>query len=407
MHGKMFFFVSTKKQGNTAMHAKRFLHKLLTPVIHASRVKALTEVVLAAINTKELVLSKLGRAIDSGIQERSGIQKVNRLLGNVHLLEEQKMISKVIADLLIGNNLQPEIIIDWSKYPNSEDAILRAALAVEGRALTIYEERHSIKKMGNRKVQKKFLIVLREVLPTNCKAIIVTDAGFHNDWFREILKLGWDYIGRIRGMKKYRLQDETKFHACKKLFKLATPKVKCVGEMILTKKNPMLSYFYIVKGKLKGRKALTKQGKIRRDKDSKGYSRSYREPWILVSSLKGRNTAKKVERIYFNRMTIEEAFRDLKSTRYGLGLDESKTKVKKRRDILLLIGMLATLTAWLIGLAGEKMKLQYQFQSNSIKHRRVISLFYLGCQIIRKKVSIKISLIRNVIASLKKEAIYE
>ena len=388
------------------MHAKGFLHKLLSPAIHLGRVKALTEVVLAAIYAKELVLTKLGRAIDSGIQERSGIQKVNRLLGNRHLLGEQAIIYQSIGTLLIGNKKHPEIIVDWSKYPNSEDAILRAALAVEGRALTLYEERHPVKKMGNRKIQKNFLIALKGILPANCEAMIVTDAGFHNDWFREVLKLGWDYIGRIRGMKKYRLPEEEAFHACKKLFKLATYTAKCLGEMILTKNNPMLGYVYVVKGKLKGKKALTKQGKVRRDKDSKAYSRAHREPWLLVSSLTGRNAAKKVERIYSRRMTIEEAFRDLKSSRYGLGLDEGKTKVKKRRDILLLIAMLASLIAWITGLAGEKMKLQYQFQSNSIKHRRVISLFYLGCQLIRKKVIISISLVWDVIASIKKETIY-
>lgn len=388
------------------MHAKGFLHKLLTPVIHKARVKALTEVVLSAIYTKELVLTKLGRAIDSGIQERSGIQKVNRLLGNSHLLNEQKIIYHVIGGLLIGNKKHPEIIVDWSKYPNSEDAILRAALAVEGRAITLYEERHPVKKMGNGKVHKNFLIVLKKILPANCEAIIVTDAGFHNDWFRDVLKSGWDYIGRIRGMKKYRLPDEKAFHACKKLFKLSTNKVKCLGEMILTKNNSMLSHMYLVKGKLKGRKALTRQGKIKRDKDSKAYSRAHREPWLLASSLTGRNAAKKVKRIYSRRMTIEEAFRDLKSSRYGLGLDESRTRIKKRRDILLLIAMLASLIAWVTGLAGEKMKLQYQFQSNSIKTRRVISLFYLGCQLIRKKIPIPLSSIWDGIASFSEGAIY-
>jgi hypothetical protein len=67
----MIFFVSTKKQGNDAMHAKGFLHKLLTPVIHKTRVKALSEIITAAITTKKLMLTALGRAIDSPIQERS------------------------------------------------------------------------------------------------------------------------------------------------------------------------------------------------------------------------------------------------------------------------------------------------------------------------------------------------
>lgn len=395
-----------RNKENNTMHVKGFLHKILVPVIHKAQVKVLSEIVPAAIAAKKLTLTALGRAIDSPIQERSGIQKVNRLLGNESLLEKYASIAKAVSNLLIGNKKHPEIIVDWTKYPNSEDAVIRAALAVEGRALTLYEERHPVKKMGNRKVQENFLKKLKKVIPADCRAIIVTDAGFHNDWFKEILKLDWDYVGRIRGMRKYRKPGNKKYISCSNLFKQATGKVKSLGKLVLTRKNPTESYFYIVKGKLKGRKALTKGGKVKRDKDSKAYSRAHREPWLLASSLAGRNAAKKVERMYSRRMTIEEAFRDLKSGRYGLGLDEGKTKITKRRDILLLIAMLASLIAWLTGKAGEESKLQYQFQSNSIKHRRVISLFYLGCQLIRKKIPIPSSLIWDVIASLEKEAIY-
>jgi hypothetical protein len=387
------------------MHAKGFLHKLLGPVIHKSRIEALSEVVLAAIHTKELLLTKLGRAI-AGIQERSGIQKVNRLLGNQHLLNERKIISKKISELLIGNKKCPEFIVDWSKYPNSEDAILRASLAAEGRAITIYEERHPFKKMGNRKIQKNFLNTLKMILPNECQPIIITDAGFHNEWFKEILKLGWNYVGRIRGLKKCQFEGSTIFHSCKALFKLATKKMKYLGEMTLTKKNPMKSHIYLVKSKLKGRKVFTKAGQVSRHKDSKAYSRAQREPWLIASSLHGRNAGKKVHALYARRMTIEEAFRDMKSSRYGFGLEEGKTKRSNRRDVILLVAMLAGLIAWITGMAGEQMKLQYQFQSNSIKHRRVISLFYLGCQLIRKKVPIPFTALWSVIASLQKEAIY-
>jgi hypothetical protein len=388
------------------MHAKRFLHKLLSPVMHISRVNSLCEAVYAAITTKDLTLTGLGRAIDLPIQDRSGIQKINRLLGNKKLVGNYKLISQTVSAELVGNIFHPEIIVDWSKYPNSTDAIIRAALATSGRALTLYEERHSIKKMGNKQVQNLFLNTLQAILPKKCKPIIVTDAGFHNDWFKEVLRLDWDYIGRIRGKRKYRLPSKERFMHCRNLFKQATEKAKNLGKMVLTKKNPTESYFYIVRKKLKGRKALTKLGKIKRDKDSKGYSRGYREPWLLASSLKGRHAAHKVVEIYSRRMTIEEAFRDLKSSKYGLGLNKGKTRIKERRDILLLIAMLASLTAWLTGVVGEKKKLHYQFQSNSTKSRRVLSLFNLGCRLIKKKIELNVALLWDIFASLKNEAIY-
>lgn len=390
------------------MHANRFLHKLFNNAIHKARIKALTEVVLAAISAKQLRLSILGRSIDLPIQERSAIQKVNRLLGNKHLIKEHETIQKIVADLLIGNKKRPLIIVDWSKYPNSEDGIMRASLCTEGRALTLYEKRNTFKKMGNKTFQRNYLKNLAQVLPENCQPIIITDAGFHNDWFKSISKLGWDFIGRIRNVKKYRVDGEKRFKLCRTLFRQATEKPKILGKMQLTESNPLICNFYIMKSSLKGRKALRKDGKVRKDKDSKAYSRSYREPWLLVSSLQGRNAAKKVMTIYKKRMTIEEAFRDLKSTKYGFGLSEGTTRKKHRRDVLLLIAMLAGLIAWLTGKVGEKKNLHYQFQSNSIKTRRVLSFFYLGCQMIRKKIKIPLSEIWKIFAtsSWQEEVVY-
>lgn len=385
------------------MQVQAFIHKLLDPVTHIKRVEVLAEVVTAALKIKKLTLTALGREVACRIQERSGIQKVNRLLGNKKISEEYAGIAGAISQFLIGNKQHPQLIIDWTKFPNSQDSILRAALAVEGRALTVYEERHPIKKMGNGKIEKNFLNKLKNIIPVGCKPIIVTDAGFHNNWFREVEKLGWDYIGRIRGKRRCFIPGQEEAIWCSDLFKRANYIASSLGKLILTKKNPFESNCYIVKKKLKGRKALTKQGKVKRDKDSKNYGRSYREPWLLASSLSGRNAAKKVCNMYSRRMTIEEGFRDLKSSQYGLGLEMSKTKIKERRDVLLLIAALTTLIAWVTGYVAEAMGLHYQFQSNSIKHRRVLSLFYLGCQIIKKKIPIPLASIFKLVAYLSME----
>ena len=56
--------------------------------------------------------------------------------------------------------------------------------------------------------------------------------------------------------------------------------------------------------------------------------------------------------------------------------------------------MLASTVAWLVGLAAERMNLHYNFQANSVKNRRVLSLFFLGCQVIKRKMRIPIQAIR-------------
>jgi hypothetical protein len=165
-----------------------------------------------------------------------------------------------------------------------------------------------------------------------------------------------------------------------------------LGEKLLAKKNPLRVGFYTVRQKLKGRKCYTRNGAVRKDKDSKNYARSYREPWLLVSSLNSARYAKKIVAIYKTRMSIEEGFRDTKSRQYGLSMQDNVTLKPERLIVWLLLAALAAFLAWIIGYHAEKQGLHRSFQSNSIKHRRVLSYVYLGCQIVRKKINIPIDL---------------
>jgi len=386
--------LSALKQNRTQiMRVEKFLHKLLGNTIHKSRINLLGCVIAAIIRIKELKLTSIGRAIDLPIQERSAIRKIDRLLGNSFFQKQNKIFYEAVTRLLVGCKKRPIIIVDWTKLPNREEYVLRASLAAQGRAITLYEEIHPKKKVGNDKSHRLFLNKLAKLLPEGCNPIMVTDAGFKNPWFRSVLKLGWDYIGRVRccGITTYK--DATgQFMLCNNLFKIARSTPKYLGEMVLAKRNPLLVSFYIVKEKIKGRKKYTKSGKDAVDKDSKNYSRGYREPWLLVSSLKGRFTAKKVVKIYKMRMTIEEAFRDMKSSQYGFSFENNKTIKRERLIVWLMLASLASLLAWIVGFVAERLKLHYQFQANSIRHRRVLSFFYLGCQIIRKKMEMPIDL---------------
>ena len=100
-------------------------------------------------------------------------------------------------------------------------------------------------------------------------------------------------------------------------------------------------------------------------------------------------------------MQIEEGFRDLKSPKYGFGLRYAHSRSKERVHILFMVAMFASLIAWLTGYAAEKNKLHYQFQSNSIKNRRVVSLFYLGCRIIKRKFKMPENALDSAIKSVR------
>ena len=75
---------------------------------------------------------------------------------------------------------------------------------------------------------------------------------------------------------------------------------------------------------------------------------------MLGTSLpEGFKRAEKVVKIYTLRMRIEEAFRDLKSTRFGLSLELHRSYQLERLQVLLLVATLALLVAWLMGKATE------------------------------------------------------
>jgi Transposase DDE domain len=383
------------------MHVKTIVHQILSGVIHKTRMKTLLIMLIGLIESKELKLSALGRALPIKGKERAGILRVNRFLSNPFYQNKSTEIYQCIIKKVIGNKRHPDILVDWSSIPNShytteggEHCLLRATYAVEGRAITLYEEVHAKKQESNPKVHREFLKRLKTLLPENCRPCIITDAGFKTPWFKDVIELGWDYIGRVAcGTSDF--DDGSGFQSVRTLFNRAKSTPQFLGTYILTKSNNLKTNFFIYKSKPKGRHKWTKTAskKIAKDKDSKKYGKSYREPWVLVSSLNEKNIARRVVNKYKSRMTIEENIRDTKSVHTGFSMNENITFKSKRYTVWLMLAALASLIAWIVGFAAEQQDFHYAFQANTYRHRRVLSFFYLGCQMIRKKIPITINLL--------------
>ena len=96
----------------------------------------------------------------------------------------------------------------------------------------------------------------------------------------------------------------------------------------------------------------------------------------------GFKLAEKVVKCYALRMQIEEAFRDLKSTRFGLSLELHRTYQVERLQVLLLIATLALMVAWLLGKAIEQTGQHRNYQANTVRNRVVLSTIFLGLKVI-------------------------
>lgn len=374
------------------MQAGAILHELLSSSIHKTRLKSIISIVNALLKSKKLQLSKLGRCLSGKTKERSGIRLIDRFLSNKFYQRKSHLIYRSICSRVLKNNKNPDVIVDWSSIPNSqyhcesrEQCILRAVLPAIGRGITLYEEIHPKSKENNPKIHRSFLKNLKSVLPPESKPCLVTDAGFKNPWFKAVLHMGWDYVGRVRGITQYGAEDG--FYGIKTLFAQARNKARYLGFVAVAKTNILFHHVVLYKGIPKGRHKMTKTKKQDQGKDSKKNSSAWKEPWFLVTSLADAQNNPDVIRIkYKRRMTIEENFRDTKSTQFGFSFDKNITIKPERYTVWLMLAALASLIAWLTGATAERLKLHYDFQANSYKHRRVLSFFYLGCQIIRKNI---------------------
>ena len=112
----------------------------------------------------------------------------------------------------------------------------------------------------------------------------------------------------------------------------------------------------------------------------------HRTPWLLATSLPHhRGAGIRIQRIYAQRMQIEETIRDLKCHRFGFALRYARTKRPERLEALLLIAALATLVLWLLGLAACDRQWTRHFQANAERRRPELSTVFLGQQVWRNR----------------------
>lgn len=369
------------------MHEK-FLSRWLDDrkvIGHATRAQALSRSVGALLRGGRLSLTAIGRNLDGPAYVKHQIKAVDRLLGNGNLHRERVGIFHAVAKTVLARNRQPIIIVDWSEFEHGRRcAMLKAAVAVGGRAITLYERVFPMKQYATPKAHRAFLATLHSVVPNGCRPVIVTDAGFRRPWFLEVESLGWDWVGRIRDQINYWCDKTNQWLSTASLYPSATTSPRFVGKLLLGKiRASYHARLYLVRAH-KPRVGPARK-EPRNQKNTAKYKKLHRAPWLLATSLPHqRHGARRIKRLYSMRMQIEETFRDLKSHRWGFALRYSYSREAKRLDILLLIGTLATLVTWLIGLAGRAAQWTKRLQANTERKREVLSTFFIGRQLMAR-----------------------
>ena len=375
------------------MHAEQLLHEAVKEsctFINQASLKRLLSASNSLLTGAKLSLTHIGRNLPGSAQVKNKIKAMNYLLGNSRLHGQRLSLYQVITKKVIANKQSIDVLIDWSPCGNRQQQLLRASIVHRTKSVTIYEEVHNERtEKGRRAVEFEFLNKLKTIIPKDIQVTIVTDAGFRCPWFKKVISLGWQFIGRVRAQALYSF-DNHDFLPIKALYTEATSKHQYIGSIILTQSQKLSCHMYLSK-KYVAKKTHHTKPKLSSTSSKKYHSkevavtkRKAAEPWVLVTSLPyhARAESKIIER-YRTRMKIEHDFRSTKNIRWGIGLDYARSHDNRRLEMLLLIGTLALFMLWLIGLAAEKENIHKQFQANTIQNRRVLSLIFLGRQVLK------------------------
>jgi hypothetical protein len=357
--------------------------------MHALRRRVLLGAVDALIAGRRLTLMDVARSWLGAERVRAPLKALDRLLGNRHLQIERERVYADMAGWLM-RDARPLILVDWSDLkPDKSWHLLRAAVAVGGRALPILDAVFPGGMQGSPKAERQFLHRLKAILPAGVRPILITDAGFRTPWFRAVAAMGWLWLGRLRQRTQVKPVDVAdhpdQWLPCKALYNLAIAVARDLGLMHIAATQSWPCRVIVHGKRPKGRKHRNRDGQPARSKHSRQNARREREPWLLVASPDLHDlSAHQLVAMYTRRMQIELSFRDLKSHRFGQGFEDSLTRKGPRIEVLLLISAMAAFACWLIGLACEAAGLD-RWLSPFRSKRRLYSVLRLGREALARR----------------------
>jgi hypothetical protein len=347
--------------------------------VHDARLACVEKVISAVLISGRLALSLIGRSLEGACKPKHAIKCVDRLLGNVKLHAEIGQFYARIASQTVSREERPILLIDWTDIGTLWAALV-VTLVSEGRGVVLCAEVHSRRKENNPRIESSLLRKLRGLLPSECKPILVSDAGFRGPWLKKVVAEGWDFVGRVRGRVFVRRAGSEQWLPVKQLWGQASARPSDLGDFSFARYLPVEARVVALWKNRHSRRAklLPRVGR----RKQKGI-RAAREPWILVTSLRN-VSAREIVKMYGLRMRIELTFRDQKCPRFGLALDQVRTNCRKRVEVYLLLATLAHYVAMLIGQAAELANLHRDYQANTVENRRVLSWPRLGREILRR-----------------------
>jgi len=315
---------------------------------HKKRQQTLAVLVAALVTVGKVGVASLGRAVRSRVAYKHKIKQVDRFLGNrkIHVSDW----SAALLAMVVGERRSIRIAIDWTKV--GPWPVLVASVVIQRRGIPVYWATCDWRKMtrSQNAFEESFLTVLRTMIPKDVEVTLLFDRGFRRvSLARHLKKLGFHFVVRCCGDTHVEAEG---WRGALCDLPLPRGRLRDMGLVRATVEHP--EELRLV--------ALFDHGQ--------------KDAWYLFSDLD--LPARQIVHLYGRRFTIEEVFRDKKSTRYGWSLGEYRLKDRPDRlDRLILV--IAT-TYFLVSLIGhhiERKGLDRLYKANTVK-TRTHSAFQMG-----------------------------
>lgn len=300
--------------------------------LRLSQAKTLAALVAGALHVERVSLANIGRALLGTAKHQ--IKRCWRFCANERIETADAM--RGIVKKVLRKRKRPLLIsLDWTDVRQFQT--LAAAAVLRGRSVPLCWS--SCKKHvydGHRSrnaFEESLLLVLRDMIPAGQKVIILADRGFgRTELARFCQRQGLDYVIRINPDVHVRCASYAG-----KLLDYPVHKGVCkLLKSVAYRQHNSVNHNIVIR--------WVRNLPPKRD-----------ECWFLISSLCAGPA--QISRLYGQRMTIEELFRDQKNKRNGWSLRDTKITRADRLDRLLLILAIAYLLlcgTGLIALATRK-----------------------------------------------------
>ena len=315
---------------------------------HRKNQTTLSVLVAALVMVGKVGVASLGRAIRSKVAPKHRIKQVDRFLGNDKV--EVEDWCEALLQTVIGDRRSIRIAIDWTKI--GPWPVLVASVVIQRRGIPVYWATCDWRKLARSQnaFEESFLAVLRTMVPKDVETTLLFDRGFRRVALaRKLKELRFHFVVRCCSDTKVESRD---WNGALRDLPLPRGRVRDLGWVLATVDHP--EDLRLV--------ALFDHGQ--------------KDAWYLFTDLD--LPPGEIVHLYGRRFTIEEVFRDKKSTRYGWSLGEYRLKERPDRlDRLILVIAAAYFLVSLIGHHIEAKGLDRLYKANTVR-TRTHSAFQMG-----------------------------